>query len=490
MLATCLILILPLWITPFNPLVDYPFHLARVWILQHYDQVPSFQGAFGRINGPIPNLGIDLFVFPLLRWLPPVIAGKLFLTAIVLVFSWGCHLLGTATLHRSWLAPMAAFSVYSSSLLYGFVNSVFALGLFLLTFGLWLRWRNTWTPVRWCVVTGLSVATYFSHLSGFAFLGLCIGSISAWEVVSTRRVTRGTVAGAAVLAPAIAVQLYPWHDALHIGRLIIWSGLSDKAIAIASPFLGYNYKLDAAAALVLFSVLLYCAIRGRLSVTPVLFGPALVLLAGFLLCPKQLTPEGGSAADGRFIAPAFVLLLLSLTVTLPRHGKLVLSIAFVAVLLRIGDISWHWREMARSTAAMVSALERVEPSSRIYVLFPMPLNNEHNKILRSNLHAASYAIIARQAIPSNFYAVRGAQLLYFREPSRWAADESPQVFDQQYLNRHLGGFDYLWGCNLDERYLSYIRPRAAFVADGDICSLWKLPKPQSLPTNASLRSRQ
>lgn len=74
MVAVLLVVIAPLWIVRFNPLVDYPMHLARAYVLKEYEHVNFFQRQFDRAFAPIPNLAIDLIVPPfstylLLRWL-------------------------------------------------------------------------------------------------------------------------------------------------------------------------------------------------------------------------------------------------------------------------------------------------------------------------------------------------------------------------------------------------------------------------------------
>ena len=64
------------WVPAYNTLVDYPFHLARAWVL--HAQTPFFHAIFIRSLTPLPNLAIDLVVPPLLYLFRPFIAGKIF----------------------------------------------------------------------------------------------------------------------------------------------------------------------------------------------------------------------------------------------------------------------------------------------------------------------------------------------------------------------------------------------------------------------------
>src|SRR5437016_3957542 len=58
------LLAVPIWIVEYPPLVDYPNHLARGYILYHYDDVPSFAEQFD-IDWWTPSLAIDLFLVAL-----------------------------------------------------------------------------------------------------------------------------------------------------------------------------------------------------------------------------------------------------------------------------------------------------------------------------------------------------------------------------------------------------------------------------------------
>ena len=105
--AVVVLLQLALWAPAYNTLVDYPFHLARAWSLHNYDRTPALQAVFERSFAPIPNLAIDLIVPPLLNFMSPVVAGKVFLSLIVVLFALGCHNLAVAFYGRpTWVVPL------------------------------------------------------------------------------------------------------------------------------------------------------------------------------------------------------------------------------------------------------------------------------------------------------------------------------------------------------------------------------------------------
>src|SRR5262252_4357722 len=77
------VLLIPLFITEYPPLADYPNHLARIFILAHPDDP-----FLSRIGAPhwslIPNLALDLIGPPLIHVLPVSLAGRVLIALAVL----------------------------------------------------------------------------------------------------------------------------------------------------------------------------------------------------------------------------------------------------------------------------------------------------------------------------------------------------------------------------------------------------------------------
>ena len=467
-------LVLPFWLTEFNPLVDYPFHLARAWALNLYQQDAFFQAQFVRVTDPMPNLAVDLLVPPLMWFLPPLIAGKLFLSLIILLFVWGCHELAKTSLGDvSWMAPLAAFFAYNSPLLWGFVNSSLSLSLFLLTFAFWLRFQTQWTVLRFLAVCMLSTATYIAHLSGFVFLGLAIACGFAIRWVNTRRLQWTAVTGFLVLVPGVLLQLYPWQNKVRLGTSVVWSTVAQKAISLGSVFIGYRYRIDLLAFIPLVIGLVIVVRCGKWKINPVLFTIGTLFLVAALAFPKQLTAGGGSAADARFVPPACALLLLSFAVSLKsKVARVGYCLALLGLGLRIAEISWTWRVQSLRCSRMVAILRIVEPHSRIYTLFQLPDDLGARKLELGNFHAASYSLILNRSVSSDFYAVQGVQPLYYRSESAARICDNP-VVKLKDLGRDLEGFDYVFGCNLDPQHIAYLSGRASQIAARDTCTLWR-----------------
>src|SRR5215467_592761 len=85
-LSLCLVgafLCLPVLSVTYAPLVDYPNHLARAYILYHYNETPAYQQAYYKLFEPIPNVAIDLIMVSLQRFVDILTGSKIFLLMIV-----------------------------------------------------------------------------------------------------------------------------------------------------------------------------------------------------------------------------------------------------------------------------------------------------------------------------------------------------------------------------------------------------------------------
>src|ERR1035438_4349438 len=117
LLATALVV--PIWAFENPPLVDYPNHLARGYILYHYDDLPQYRENIEIDYLSAPSVSMDLFMVALQPAFNIRIVGKLFLTLTLLLWFGGWHLLGYAIHGRpTWLALGAALVAYYSTFFY------------------------------------------------------------------------------------------------------------------------------------------------------------------------------------------------------------------------------------------------------------------------------------------------------------------------------------------------------------------------------------
>ena len=86
-LILAVLLLAPIWIVAFPPLLDYPNHLARAFVLAHLnDSHFSFQQFYRSDWGAYPYLGMDASLAVLGRLFPVETAGRVYLSLCVLAF--------------------------------------------------------------------------------------------------------------------------------------------------------------------------------------------------------------------------------------------------------------------------------------------------------------------------------------------------------------------------------------------------------------------
>jgi hypothetical protein len=82
--AAVVLLLLPLWIVKYPPLLDYPNHLARVFILTHIND-PNYQFSeyYTATIGPYPYLTMDVLLMGLQKFTSIVTGGRIILSLCV-----------------------------------------------------------------------------------------------------------------------------------------------------------------------------------------------------------------------------------------------------------------------------------------------------------------------------------------------------------------------------------------------------------------------
>jgi hypothetical protein len=113
------------------PLVDYPSHLARMWILVHGADIPELARNYTVHWRRLPDLAMDLIVPVLSTMMTVEQAGRVFVALMM-----GALIGGTAALHRAihgrvgiWPIWSVLF-VYNAELFWGF-PTLFATGVYL-----------------------------------------------------------------------------------------------------------------------------------------------------------------------------------------------------------------------------------------------------------------------------------------------------------------------------------------------------------------------
>src|SRR5580692_11690631 len=85
LIVLCLVLLAPLTLADVPPLLDYPNHLSRLFVLASLPGDPVLARFYMPHWAIIPNLALDLTVPPLLRIFPVAVVGRAVVGVILLL---------------------------------------------------------------------------------------------------------------------------------------------------------------------------------------------------------------------------------------------------------------------------------------------------------------------------------------------------------------------------------------------------------------------
>jgi hypothetical protein len=274
LITLCVVLLSPLAVVDVPPLLDYPNHLARAYMLAH----GQHDGYLSQMYAPhwvvIPNLAVDLLLPPLISIMPVHIAGRILLAVALVLPVIGSVLYSQAVFaRRSYWSIVVCLVACNGLFLLGFMNFQIAVGLALVCAAAWLRWRETHPVAAIALGAICAVLLFFSHLMGLLFFLILVASHDverAWEAHRQGGSLIAAVAHRAawslliVVLPAVLYAVSPFSDNAHE---ISWESWPDKLIRAAMSLVNYNLRLDIVSAVLLVAFLLTCAML-RLIVVP------------------------------------------------------------------------------------------------------------------------------------------------------------------------------------------------------------------------------
>lgn len=369
-LALLAALVFPLLLVDVPPVLDYPNHLARIFVLAHPDD-PVLSQIYTPHWRIVPNLGIDVLGAVLLKVVPVHVGGRLLLALSLLVPVIGVVVYHRVAFGRFALWPLASGVMATNGIFHlGFMNFLLSLGLALLAAAAWrvLRRQSQWLAT---VVGALCVgAIFFTHLFGVILFAMLIGAEEAvrlWLRWRTRRLTSGDVLKTAsnlALALSPAVVLYALCP-LAEGHASIgaWRGLQ-KIWALFTPAMSTSVGLTLVTGIAVFCIVTLLWRRAR-------WAPGAWLVLGALAVAFVVAPS--TIKNGTFVDVRLGLMIgLVLFATMdPRLGKreaLVVGVIFAGLIgMRSLYISSTWIAHRGDLADIRAAIASVEPGAKVLV---------------------------------------------------------------------------------------------------------------------------
>lgn len=377
---------LPILLVSVPPILDYPNHLTRIWLLAGGAATAPLSAIYGADwSQASTNIGVDLVAMTLAHILPFTAIDKLLQLAMFLGPPLGCTLLNRAVFGRfhPWQIAFPILA-WSTTAIAGFLNFQISLGAALIAAVLSRpeAGRPPWHDgARYSASAFLLLLIHPFGLFFYAVLmaGLLVGPHWAWPVPPQRR--REIIRGIAILALACAVPLLllflfapvppgmnasiekeaAWHLAtvLSPGRILK---------LLASPVLTYDARYDLLLTAPLALVLVWARATGRLRMHAGLLLAATGLLLLAIIAPASI---GDATWIQRRIPPMLALTLMAAVRpdfqrrAINRVMSLVLALTLCARVAWIGKI-WHDRQI--DAAQMFAAARVIPPGASVIVL--------------------------------------------------------------------------------------------------------------------------
>jgi hypothetical protein len=410
----------PLLLTEIPPVLDYPNHLARAYLLAFGPGDPMLSRIYVPHWAIIPNLLLDLLLPPLLQSLPVHVAGRLALATSLFMPIVGLLVYNRVLFGRLTLWPLAsALVAFNGAFLLGFMNFLFSVGGAFLTAAVWVRWRER-APAVTVLATAIgAVAVFFCHLVG---LSLLLALIAAYELDRPlgsgrddrkRLAARMLAAGVVFVPPLVLYSLSPTAKA---AGPTLWLPIMSKPLLIMAPLMNYDFILDACNACFVIACICF-AVGQRWLFVPrsgvIAIG---LLLTAYLAAPFRLM--GGAFFDYRF---AIILGYLVFATSRESQGLPAGAAAglFGSMLMlfcvRLATLAGVWQSQATEVAEMQAALSIVPPGSRVLIAtvttkdaptywHSVPRVRSIDGLYVANVHLPVLLLVQRRAMPQTLFS--------------------------------------------------------------------------------------
>ena len=476
-LVICAVLV-PIWLTEITPLVDLPNHAARVHIISNYETSEFFKEKFEIVYAPIPNMALDLVMVPLTNVIGLWNASRVFLSLTVLLFFLGCYLIGTYDSSSfPYSALFAAFLVYSGTFFYGYLNYVSSVSLFLVTFGVWLRWRGNLTLPRLLFLCILAFGVYLSHLSSIAFLGMAIFIVDIYDYFvpdnnEARSFIRLSKDAVIFIAPAIAFLTFMEGSGSGSVGTLAWSSLGGKVIGILSAFRTYDLWIDVLVIATISAMYFLLGIKRMITIDRRLLVVSIIFFLVYIPAPASIFTATG--ADIRIIVPAFVILLLSLQIKVDsKHAVAVILIPLTILFLRQAMIANTWIGMEDQFKEQSLALMNIRQNSTIYPILGKGLVENIEKKDRPLLHLLNVEVMRSGSISPILFTIKGQHPLVFRQAMPFTSFDAA---NKNEWKEHAFLTNYIMTFEVSPEVEEFVSERAALVGSTDKIKIWEVKK--------------
>jgi hypothetical protein len=376
-LASALVvgLLIPLFTVEIPPLLDYPNHLARMFVLAHGADDGFLSQVYEQHWSIIPNIAIDAIMPAMLSVMPLYTAGKVVLAITLLLPVAGTIAYSRAAFGVRSLWPLGAGLVaYNSLFMMGFMNFLISVGGALLAAAAWVWLRRSRPMLAVVILAPAAVGLFFMHIFGLALFGLLIGVQELLELVEHRHqgkpMLRPVLASVATLGAVFAgpAVLYAMSNLATVPGQVVWQPLHWKLMGLFGAFVQYDAISGIGTALLVYGIMRVLARSRQVQVSRAAMLSLVVLIGLYPFVPFEL--KGTAFIDARLPVMAGFLLFAGFAPRgLSRRAGIgvtaVLSLVFLA---RLVSLTLIWQGQTTDVAQLRRVIASVPPGSRVLVV--------------------------------------------------------------------------------------------------------------------------
>lgn len=383
------VVLVPVWSVDIPPLVDYPNHLARQYILVNLPHSDYLKAIYQADWNATPYLAMDAIVQTLSRFMSVEISGKIFLSLTLLLLALAPMSLNLALYGR--VTPMAYLGllfVHNTTMSLGFVQYLFSLGFSVCMLSLWIRLRDGQPWIRLIMLPVLSSLLFFSHLMGFVIYALLIGTYELGRHIvqvrsrtprvplfldSSQRLNLLSIVLQCCMPLIIFFVYGPSSETADALQETSYGGIWRKFELLSGMFSylipPYLWTLDRILAVVLPVGLILLLATRRLEISRHMLWPLLALLILFFIMPMQWL--GGWGGDHRLLVAIGLILAGSLHPDVQRGDvwKLGFGLIIALIMIRATAVTVEWRRVDKENTEFLHSFELLTNGSKIYYAF-------------------------------------------------------------------------------------------------------------------------
>ena len=449
--AAAVLLVLPLWIVKYPPLLDYPNHLARIFILTHIND-PNYQFSqyYTVTFGPYPYLTMDVLLMGLQKVFNFFTGGRIILSLCALgvpLAAW--FFVRQANRENTSLACWGLLTGYNIFFLWGFVNWQLSMALVILVTGLWIRYLARPTIVRWLALLLIVTVLYFTHLQGFGLAGLVITAYAALAGKGFRSIARALAQGWALFLPGGTLHMITrittrettaaWAMNFH--------PLSDKWDRLYFFMQGYSPRMDTITLL----VLLGCAIAARWRNREFKWNhPWPAIVAGLFLLywifPGYGVNWAGDDADVRLLP--FIFMLLPAVIYAGRRARWLALIACLLFCARSATVIRTFRAEQPELIGMARAFSMTPANARV---LPVIESRDDEPQLRPYAHFWAYGIVDRGWFSTYLLTIKNVTTVQVKSTlARPEGFWDLEYQDDPVWDKVADDYDYVWAFHVPQ----------------------------------------